>query len=129
MGGWRVCTHPRQVTLDAPNPADPAHPPATVVAITRDGLPPRVLRLSSTYDEVLRALLAVERDGDASPLTPRELQILQLMADGLSGPEMARTLFVSLSTVKSHIENLYAKLGVSQRGAAVAEGMRRRLLT
>ena len=62
------------------------------------------------------------------PLTTREEQVLRLMADGLSGPQMARELVISPSTIKSHIENLYAKLGVAHRGAAVAEGMRRGLL-
>ena len=65
----------------------------------------------------------------AKPLTTREEQVLRLMADGLSGPQMARELVISPSTIKSHIENLYAKLGVAHRGAAVAEGMRRGLLS
>ena len=50
------------------------------------------------------------------------------MADGGSGPEIAAQLFVEASTVKSHLQNIYEKLGVSERAAAVAEGMRRGLL-
>ena len=69
-----------------------------------------------------------ERDDGTRPITAREHEVLQLMAEGMSGPQIARELFVSPSTVKSHIENLYGKLGVSHRGAAVAEGMRRGLL-
>ena len=68
------------------------------------------------------------RDDGTRPLTARERQVLQLMAAGKSGPQIARELVVSPSTVKSHTENLYAKLGVCHRGAAVAEGMRRGLL-
>ena len=68
------------------------------------------------------------RDDGSRPLTAREREVLGLMAEGLSGPQIAKALIVSPSTVKSHIENLYEKLGVSQRGAAVAEGMRRGLL-
>jgi len=68
------------------------------------------------------------RDDETPLLTTREREVLQLMAEGMSGPQIARELIVSPSTVKSHTENLYAKLGVSHRGAAVAEGMRRGLL-
>ena len=75
-------------------------------------------------------VLAHEDDAVARPLlSVRELEILTLMADGHSGPAIARTLFLSPSTVKTHIEKLYAKLGVSDRGAAVAEGMRKGLVS
>ena len=71
----------------------------------------------------------IEQTIGTKPLTTREEQVLRLMAEGLSGPQMARELVISPSTIKSHIENLYAKLGVAHRGAAVAEGMRRGLLS
>jgi two-component system nitrate/nitrite response regulator NarL len=61
-------------------------------------------------------------------LTGREQEILAFMAQGLPGPEIARQLSVSPSTVKSHTEKLYEKLGVADRGAAVAEGMRQGLI-
>lgn len=66
--------------------------------------------------------------GDRVLLTDRELEVLRLMADGLSAPAIAERLIVSTATVKSHQAHLYDKLGVSDRAAAVAEGMRRRLL-
>jgi DNA-binding CsgD family transcriptional regulator len=56
--------------------------------------------------------------------TPRELDVLQLAAQGLDGPEVAAELVVSLATVKSHFSNIYAKLGVQGRVAAVATAMR-----
>lgn len=56
--------------------------------------------------------------------TPRELDVLQLAAQGLDGPEMAAALVVSHATVRSHFENVYAKLGVPGRVAAVATAMR-----
>jgi two-component system, NarL family, nitrate/nitrite response regulator NarL len=61
-------------------------------------------------------------------LTERENEVLRLVADGLSAPEVASRLFVEPSTIKSHLQNIYEKLGVSERAAAVAEAMRRGLL-
>jgi LuxR family transcriptional regulator, maltose regulon positive regulatory protein len=53
------------------------------------------------------------------PLSRREREILRLLATDLSGPEIARELAVSLNTVRTHTRNVYAKLGVSSRRAAV----------
>lgn len=61
---------------------------------------------------------------DAAPLTPRELEILQLAADGGSTKTIASTLVVSNGTVKTHFEHIYEKFGVGDRAAAVAEGFR-----
>jgi LuxR family maltose regulon positive regulatory protein len=49
------------------------------------------------------------------------LEVLHLLADGLSNPEIARQLVISLPTVKSHTRNIYGKLGVHSRKQAVAE--------
>jgi LuxR family maltose regulon positive regulatory protein len=54
------------------------------------------------------------------PLTDRELEVLQHLAEGLSNREIAQRLFVSLPTVKSHARNIYGKLGVNGRKQAVA---------
>ncbi|MDX6582993.1 MAG: two-component system, NarL family, nitrate/nitrite response regulator NarL [Solirubrobacterales bacterium] len=67
---------------------------------------------------------AVVSGRPVSPLTPRELEVLQLAAEGLSGPSAAERLGLSPATVKTHLSNIYAKLGVSGRAAAVASGMR-----
>lgn len=61
-------------------------------------------------------------------LSPREREVLALIAAGASIPAMARELFLAPSTVKTHVARLYDKLGVSDRAAAVAEAMRRKLL-
>ena len=61
-------------------------------------------------------------------LSPRELEVLKGFARGLSVPELGRELFLGTSTVKTHAQRLYQKLGVSYRAAAVAEGMRMGLL-
>jgi DNA-binding CsgD family transcriptional regulator len=66
------------------------------------------------------------RRGEFSPprLTPRELQILQLAALGNGAPQIAEALSIGISTVKTHMENIYRKLDVSDRAAAVATAMR-----
>ncbi len=53
------------------------------------------------------------------PLSERELDVLRLLASELNGPEIARHLVVSLNTVRTHTKNIYAKLGVGSRRAAV----------
>jgi len=61
-------------------------------------------------------------------LTRREREILALTAQGLLAPDIGRRLYLSPATVKTHLQRLYGKLGVSDRAAAVAEAMRRGLL-
>ncbi|MFA9272692.1 MAG: response regulator [Baekduiaceae bacterium] len=61
-------------------------------------------------------------------LSPRESEILQHVAAGRSAPQIADILVLSTATVRSHLQSLYEKLGVSDRAAAVAEAMRRGLL-
>jgi DNA-binding NarL/FixJ family response regulator len=61
-------------------------------------------------------------------LSQRELEVLQLVAAGNTNREAASRLFITEATVKSHLLSIYAKLGVSDRAAAVAEGFNRRLL-
>jgi two-component system nitrate/nitrite response regulator NarL len=61
-------------------------------------------------------------------LTPRERDVLKLVAEGRSAPEIGKRIHLSPATVKSHLQAIYEKLGVSERAAAVAEAMRRGLL-
>ena len=69
------------------------------------------------------------RAADEAPiLTDREQQILRLIASGKSLPEIAKELFLGVTTVKTHVQHVYEKLGVSDRAAAVAEAMRKRLI-
>jgi two-component system nitrate/nitrite response regulator NarL len=69
------------------------------------------------------------REHESRPaLSQREHEILERTANGLSAPDIARELQISTATVKTHLRNIYEKLGVSERAAAVAEAMRRRLL-
>ena len=63
---------------------------------------------------------AVRNDGTLLGFTyEREQEVLRLLATDLSGPEIARRLVLSLNTVRTHTKNVYAKLGVSSRRAAV----------
>jgi two-component system nitrate/nitrite response regulator NarL len=68
-----------------------------------------------------------ERNGRPS-LSEREQQILERIADGAGAADIAADLHISTATVKTHLRNLYEKLGVSERAAAVAEAMRKGLL-
>jgi two-component system, NarL family, nitrate/nitrite response regulator NarL len=65
---------------------------------------------------------------EAPLLSERERQILRLIADGKSVPDMAKELFLAPTTVKTHIRRMSETLGVSDRGAAVAFAMRNHLL-
>jgi DNA-binding NarL/FixJ family response regulator len=62
-------------------------------------------------------------------LSQRELEVLELVAAGSTNREAAAKLFLSEATIKTHLLNIYAKLGVSDRAAAVAEAYNRGLLT
>ena len=64
----------------------------------------------------------------APVLSEREMQVLRGFARGLSIPQLAKELYIGASTVKTHTQRVYEKLGVSDRAAAVAEAMRRGLL-
>jgi two-component system, NarL family, nitrate/nitrite response regulator NarL len=61
-------------------------------------------------------------------LSAREREVLVMIADGKTIPAIAGELYLAPSTVKTHVQRLYEKLGVNDRAAAVAEAMRRRLL-
>lgn len=63
-----------------------------------------------------------------SALSPREVEVLQLVADGLSNDEISKRLFLSQATVKSHLVHIYTKLDVESRTAAVAAGQREGLI-
>jgi DNA-binding NarL/FixJ family response regulator len=75
---------------------------------------------TSTGDEAL----ASARDG----LTPREVEVLRLIADGLSNAEIAARLFISEATVKTHINNLFAKARLRDRAQAVTYAYRHGLV-
>jgi NarL family two-component system response regulator LiaR len=71
---------------------------------------------------------ATDRDRKAETLTAREVEVLQLLAFGHTNKDIAEQLFISPDTVKTHLEHIFEKLGTSDRTAAVAEALRRRLI-
>ena len=68
------------------------------------------------------------RERLVDPLSPRERDVLRLLLSELDGPAIARELVVSLNTVRTHTKNIYAKLGVTNRRAAVRRAHQLQLL-
>lgn len=97
----------------------------------------RVLRGESLLQPELAARLLrrlVTTDGEESPvealrrLTRRELEVLRLLAEGKTNPQIAAELVVSSGTVKNHVEHIIGKLGVSDRTQAAVLAVRAGLL-
>ena len=94
----------------------------------------RAVRAAAHGEAVLSPAVAARlmsrvRSPGAGPLSQRELEVLELVASGTTNREAAARLFITEATVKTHLLNIYAKLGVSDRAAAVAEAFNRGLLT
>jgi len=93
----------------------------------------RAVRAAHAGQSVLAPAIAstlMGRVGARSPdtLSPRELEVLRLVAAGATNRSVARQLFVSEATIKTHLLHLYAKLGVRDRASAVATAYERGLL-
>jgi LuxR family maltose regulon positive regulatory protein len=69
------------------------------------------------------------RQGLVEPLSERELDVLRLLGSDLSGPEIANELMVSLNTLRTHTKNIYMKLGVNNRRAALSRAKELDLLS
>ncbi len=73
------------------------------------------------------------RRPDAIPaqpaLSPRELDVLRLLADGASNPAISKVLYISRRTTEHHVEHILTKLGVTSRSAAVAYALTHELLS
>lgn len=82
----------------------------------------------ASWPEHELAPLAADAAGPAQTLTRREREILQFAADGLSGPDIAAALVISPATVRTHFRNIYEKLDVGDRPAAVATALRQGLI-
>jgi DNA-binding NarL/FixJ family response regulator len=78
-----------------------------------------------------RVAAARERDGERpmiDPLTPRELEVLRALTDGLSTPEICERLFITPNTLRTHVQNIMGKLRVHSKLEAVAFALRNRLV-
>jgi LuxR family maltose regulon positive regulatory protein len=129
-----------------------AEPEGYVRVFVGEGLPmatllEAVVQHHSGWDYVRRLLAAfTQRDSTTAVNTPagpatrlknglvehlsaREVDVLRLLATDLDGPDIARQLFVSLNTVRTHTKSIYAKLGVNSRRAAVRRAEERGLLS
>jgi len=71
---------------------------------------------------------AGSNQGIIEPLSDRELEVLQLLAEGLSNQDIGKKLFISLGTVKWHVKNIYGKLGVKSRTQAIVMAQKLKLL-
>lgn len=92
----------------------------------------RAIRATARGETALAPAVAatlVRRASSPGPvLTEREVEILELLAEGIANKEMARRLMVSEATVKSHLSHIYTKLGVDNRAGAVARAIEQRII-
>lgn len=89
------------------------------------------IRRTARGETVLAPAVAatlVRRSSQAVVITEREVEVLELLARGLGNKEMARELFVSEATVKSHLSHIYTKLGVDTRAGAVSAAIEQRII-
>jgi len=119
-----------------------AQPEGWVRPVAAEGAPMAALLKALTKQRptaaaYARRLLAATARGEHRPgpqggvveaLSERELHVLQLLGTDLDGPDIARALSVSLNTLRTHTRNIYAKLGVTSRRAAVRQGNDLKLL-
>lgn len=98
-------------------PPEQIHQAVLAAAAGQTALAPRV------------AALLMDRISNPVPsLTPREIQLLELLATGLSNRAIAKRVFISEATVKTHLVHIYGKLGVDNRTAAIAAATQRRII-
>ena len=92
-----------------------------------------VVGSTGAMGQVITRRLADAGDDDETaplvePLTPREMQVLTLLTDGLPNKQIARDLGVSEETIKFHLASIFGKLGASNRTDAVRQALRRGLV-
>ncbi|MFB4318965.1 AAA family ATPase [Actinomadura sp. 21ATH] len=94
--------------------------------LERAGEAARGLRAKLLCDEIAELSGRLRRPADAAPLglTPREFEVLRLVADGQSNRDIAAALYISSKTASVHVSNILAKLGVTSRGEAAATAHR-----
>jgi LuxR family transcriptional regulator, maltose regulon positive regulatory protein len=116
-----------RVFLDAGKPLVPVLRQAAAQGIE----PETVAKLLDTFREEGLLLEKQKAEGDSplsEPLSERELEVLRLVAAGLSNPEIAEHLFLSVGTVKRHVYNIYGKMDVTGRVEAITRARELKLL-
>ncbi len=122
--GWRRAYSNAQAELE----------PDTFQQLWNEG---RMLSWDEALEEALQPLTPATTDNeessaqdsvDESPLSPRETEVLQLLVDGRTDREIAEALFISPRTAQGHVANIFNKLGVNSRTAAVAAALQNDLL-
>jgi DNA-binding NarL/FixJ family response regulator len=99
--------------------------PAQIDAALRAAAAGLIVRTVGSAPPAFRSF----REQDAGPLlTPREIEVLAALGDGLSNKEAARRLGISQHTVKFHVESLFRKLDTTSRAEAVHKGLKRGLI-
>jgi DNA-binding NarL/FixJ family response regulator len=98
----------------------------TAGLLPRDATARQIVAAVGALAEGLHVRLPAPRP--PSPLTPRESEILALIAEGMSNKAIARRLGISAHTVKYHLEAVFAKLAVNSRAEALSRGLRRGLV-
>lgn len=119
--GVRMDTILLTTKLFAPPPPPEALARPRLIDALNAGLHRKLTLISAAAESANAALI--------EPLTEREIEVLGLIAAGLSNQEIANKLFLSLHTVKVHARNIYGKLDVSSRTEAVARGRTLGILT
>jgi DNA-binding NarL/FixJ family response regulator len=101
-------------------------------SVIQPNLARRLLKHFHVAEDAVDPFRPPPREGRAEPparpLTEREIEILRLIAKGLSNNEAARVLTLSRATVRTHLEHIYEKLEVTNRVEAVTEGLRKGLI-
>jgi DNA-binding NarL/FixJ family response regulator len=121
-------------TFDTDSDVLPAIEAGATGYLLKDATPEelvRAVRAAARGESALSPSVATRLIGQvrapAEPLSPRELEVLALIARGTTNREAAKRLFISEATVKTHLLHVYAKLGVNDRAAAVAVAFERGL--
>jgi DNA-binding NarL/FixJ family response regulator len=103
-----------------------------VVQAVRAAYAGETLLPRSVIMEIARRVAAAKERGDdrrvVEPLTPRELEVLRALTDGLSTPEICERLFIAPNTLRTHVQNIMGKLRVHSKLEAVAFALRNRLV-
>jgi len=99
---------------------------AGLIVLPRDAL--EIFEETPSMQEANHKSTALDLEPLTETLTPRERQVLDMMAEGLGNKEIAWELQISEHTVKFHVSSILAKLGASSRTEAVTQGLRRGLI-